>query len=284
MVPSWLERPVSFGRFKAPTWALVLPAVAFILIFTVGLILSGGEERPSPVVAAVPPATAAEPAPPPPDIPEPDRWLELMSAAEFGEEAALQELLKVPPKERKSEVWLTLGAGYMKSQKTDEALDIYQEAIAHMAELADNAKIAENVQLAVKDSATMKKAIAVAAESMGERGVNILFHTWAGTAKRTPASALAERYLKLERVQKKASKAVTLALDLRRPHACAELRALLTKAKDYGDTRSLNPMAKLRSKRGCGASKKDDCYACLRNDSLLEDAIAAAAERLGPKH
>lgn len=284
MIPPWLERSVSVGRFKAPTWALVLPAVTFILIFTVGLILSGGDERPAPVITVAEPAIAAEPTTQPPDIPEPDRWLELMSAAEFGEEPALQELLKIPPAERKPDLWLTLGAGYMKSQRTDEALDIYQEAIAHLPELADNIKIAENVQLAVKDMKTMKKAIAVAAESMGERGVNILFHTWAGTAKRTPASALAERYLKSERVQKKASKAVTLALALRKSHSCNELRTLLEQAKEYGDTRSLNPMAKLRNKRGCGASKKDDCFGCLRNDSLLEDAIAAAAERLGPKH
>jgi hypothetical protein len=118
---------------------------------------------------------------------------------------------------------------------------------------------------------------------MGERGVNILFSAWADTARRSPTSALAQRYLEEEKVLQKASPAVRLALALRETHSCEATRKLLEDARQFGDTRSLRPMAKLRAVKGCGRAEASDCYPCLRQDSLLEDAILASAKRIAPK-
>jgi serine/threonine-protein kinase len=288
LLPAWLARPVAVGRFEAPTWAIALPGAAFLALFLLGLVMSSADE--SRVATGTSPPAAGESAPPKVDedpevltIPEPDQWLALMSAAEFGDDKAIAELLEIPPEKRGKDVWLVLGEGYMKSRRTEQALDVYREAIAHQPELADEEKIAVNVRLATKDGQTAALAVGVAAESLGQRGVNILFSTWADTARRTKASALAERYLKEDKVLSKASQAVKIALELREVQDCSRLRELLTAVKEHGDTRTLRPLAKMRAVKGCGKNKRSDCYPCLREDTLLEDAIQAAAERIGPK-
>src|SRR5690606_27262445 len=97
------------------------------------------------------------------------------------------------------------------------------------------------------------EALTLAATKLESRGVDILFSVWSETKLRTPATALAERYLGDKAVLKNASKAVHIALDLRKDDLdCEQAKALLEQAKINGDTRSLRPMAKFRKVRGCG--------------------------------
>jgi eukaryotic-like serine/threonine-protein kinase len=283
LLPAWLMHPLHLGRVEVPTWIVVLPGIVFVGIFVLGLVWSG-TSTPSPVAGTVTTATSVQASPPafkPP--PEPDAKLQLMSRAEFGDAKAMDALLKIPPTERSAEEWLVLGEGYMQSRQLQQALELYRNAIAHVPTLAENERISESVRTAAKDGAFATAAVGLAAESMGERGVNILFSVWADTARRSPASALAQRYLDEDKVIKKASPAVRLALALREQHTCDDTRKLLQDAAQFGDTRSLRPMAKLRALKGCGSDRSQDCYPCLRKDTLLEDAIAAAAKRIAPK-
>ncbi len=287
LVPAWFAETVRVGSHAIPRWALALPAVAFLLLFAVGSLFGDEDETgrsPDVTNTARDVSAAGAATEPPPKIPVPDRLLALKSAAEFGDDKAIEELLQIPAGDRDNDVWLVVGEGYMRTSRAEEALRIYQKAIAHNPELAEDEKVAYNVRLAVKDSATATLAVTVAAESLGQRGVNVLFSTWADTARRTKASALAERYLKQDKVLEKATREVKLALALREDSDCERTRQLLKSAYEYGDSRSLHPMAKLRAVKGCGPHRNDDCYPCLRGDTLLEDAIAAAAKRIGPKN
>jgi serine/threonine-protein kinase len=279
----WLQRPVTIGRVTVPTWAVAFPIAAFIALFLLGTWLNS-EPDPSDVSATANTVIVEVPTlPKPPPLPERDARLQLMARAEFGDDDAIQELSKIPEATRTQEEWLVLGEGYMKSKRAGVALELYTAAIARIPTLAQSEKVSENIRLATKDSATATAAVEVAAESMGERGVNILFSVWADTARRSPASALAERYLDKPQVLKNASPAVRLALTLRERHSCEETRKLLQQAVEYGDTRSLRPMAKLRAVKGCPGTRNGDCYPCLRTDTLLEDAIAVSAKRIAPK-
>lgn len=279
----WLQRPMNFGRFTAPTWAVVFPIAAFVAIFLLGTWLNSDPEPSDLPTAANTVIVEVPTLPRSPALPERDARLQLMAKAEFGESDAIEELLKIPEATRTQEEWLVLGEGYMKSKRADKALELYTRAIAQIPSLKESEKISENVRLAAKDAATGTRAVEVAAESMGERGVNILFSVWADTARRSPASALAERYLDKEQVLKNASPAVRLALTLRERHSCEDTRKLLQQALEHGDTRSLRPMAKLRAVKGCPGTRTGDCYPCLRTDTLLEDAIGVSAKRIAPK-
>lgn len=281
----FLSRPVAIAGFEVPVWGLLLPGGVFLLLFTLGIIRN----------VAMPDA-ASEIRPMPDDgplarpntpslAPEPDRWPSLISDAEFGKKEAIEELLRIPPAKRGRDVWLVLGRGQMVRKRTDEALDIYRDAIHQLPELADDESIAKNVRIATSDSRTAQKAVTVAAESMGARGVDILFHVWATTAKRTPASALAERYMAQDKVRKKASPQVQLALALRETEQleCSQVLQLVKNADEYGDTRSIRPLFQLKSREGCGPAKRDDCYPCLRDNKHLAEATKKASKRRAPQ-
>ncbi len=282
----FLKRPVSIAGFEVPTWGLLLPAGVFLLLFILGIVRSIAVREPVAGPVDVPERAGGINPTPPSLAPEPDRWPSLISDAEFGKKEAIDELLRIPPDKRGKDVWLVLGRGQMVRKRTDDALDLYRDAIHNIPELADDESVAKNVYIATTASRTAQKAVTVAAESLGTRGVDILFNVWSTTSKRTPASALAERYMDQEKVRKKASPQVLLALKLRETDKleCEQVLELVKQAKEYGDTRCLRPLWQLKSQAGCGPTKRDDCYPCLRDGKLLAQATKKAAKRLAPEY
>lgn len=286
-IPPVLRHPIRLGAWAFPVWTLALPAVAFVFLFSLGLMFTGGEQQSAPTEAnpVAAPTRMADPAPAPepkPDVPAPTP--ELLAGAEFGDEGALSQLLQIPAKQRDRELWLVLAKGRLAQKQPEAAMQLLRQAVELHAALADDGEFTGLVRQGASDEDASKVALAMAAEALGARGADILFSVWADTKRRTPTTALAEHYLEQADVIAHASPALQLALKLRDEIACEAVRPLLEEVKRVGDTRSLNPLAKLRKKRGCGPGKRSDCYACLRDDELLEAAIAAAAERPGPKY
>jgi serine/threonine-protein kinase len=276
----WQSAWVVLG-IRVPFWTLGVPALAFVALF-----IGGQLKQRAPDNTTLPPAPAAATASVPRLPPEPDRWPALISDAEFGKDEAMAELLQIPPEKRDREIWLVLGHGLMVRKRTLEALETYRTAIHHLPELANDESIAKNIHIATTDARSAQPAITVAAESLGSRGVDILFNVWSNTAKRTPASALAERYMLQASVLDKGSAQVKLALELRRVKdmPCDAVRELLERAAEFGDTRCLRPLAQLKSQVGCGPTESADCFPCLRSSSLLAEATKKASKRLAPEY
>jgi hypothetical protein len=84
-------------------------------------------------------------------------------------------------------------------------------------------------------------------------------------------------------VYAKASPALKVALDLRRAESCEETQKILPRAIEQGDRRSLHLLERRLRKYGCGATKKEDCYKCLRDGDELKDAIKAVRTRQRPR-
>lgn len=285
----WLSREVGLGSLRFPRWALLLPAAVFLGICVVGLVVSPRAEE-THVTAAVLPepsgaparAVAANSA-----LPEPNRLPQLISRAEFGDQNALSELRGIAPEKREREVWVVIAQGLAKAGLASEAVKELSAAVQANAELENDERLtAVARELASSDnSAAALEALTLAATKLGSRGVDILFSVWSETKLRTPATALAERYLADRAVLKNASKAVHIALELRKDDLdCAQAKTLLEQAKVNGDTRSLRPMAKFRKIRGCGPKKRSDCYPCLREGELLEEAIRESNSRPAPRY
>jgi hypothetical protein len=162
---------------------------------------------------------------------------------------------------------------------------VLREGIGYLPELSSDERVALLVRQAASDPKVSVQAVTLAAESMGSRGVDILFSVWADTSRRTPATALSQRYLDEEKVRQKASAALKIALAFRDDSQdCQAVRSLVEKALEDGDSRATRPMARLRNKRGCGKGRSQDCYACLRSDKLLENALRNVLQRPGPKY
>ncbi len=179
-----------------------------------------------------------------------------------------------------------IGQGLVKAGSGIEALAEYEQASTHKPELINDAAFTKLIRelASSPDSSTALAALNLAALHFGSRGVDILFSVWSETKERTPATALAERYLAQESILKGASKPVQLALSLRNPDlTCDTAKTLLERAKQDGDTRSLRPMARFRRLRGCGPNKRSDCFACIRDSELLEEAVREANSREAPR-
>jgi hypothetical protein len=258
-----------------------------VFLFVIGLVLAdNGSEEPALIVRTAEVVTrAADPRPVDDraiDVPAPTP--ELLAGAEFGDQQALETLLEIPPQKRSRELWLVLAKGRMAQKRTEAAMVLLREAVELNAEFANDAELTQLVRQGANDPDSSKIALATAAEVLGSRGTDILFSVWADTKRRTPTTALAEHYLQQAEVVEHASPALKVALKLRDDLDCESTRSLLEDVQRVGDTRALNPLAKLRSKRGCGPGKRSDCYTCLREDELLESAISASAQRPGPKY
>ena len=149
------------------------------------------------------------------------------------------------------------------------------------AVLKDKSALSELRKL-TQDPDTARSALAGIAELPGPLGADLLYEIWTGTPNRTDATELARALVYAPDVRAKASPALAVALDLRRAETCEQNRELLARALSDGDRRSFNLLAKLKRKQGCGPNKRQDCYACLREGTELDDAIKTVKTRKAP--
>src|SRR5690606_16480134 len=216
----WLSREVGLGSLRFPRWALLLPAAVFLAICVIGLVVSPRSEE-TQVTAAVLPEPSGAPAQAVATnsaLPEPNRLAQLISRAEFGDQSALSELRDIAPEKREREVWLVIAQGLAKAGLVAEAVKELDGAVHAKADLKNDERLTAVVrEVASSDnSPAALEALTLAATKLESRGVDILFSVWSETKLRTPATALAERYLGDKAVLKNASKAVHIALDLRK--------------------------------------------------------------------
>jgi eukaryotic-like serine/threonine-protein kinase len=288
----WLQQEVAVAALTLPRWALLLPAIVFVAILTLGFLISpddGPSAANSSQTLALESANA-EPAAspvPPSAAPATTQWPQLVSLAEFGDVEALKQLRAIPNPQRSREVWLVIGQGLVKAGNGLDALHEYEQASKHKPEVKSDAAFTKVIRelASNNDSSIALAALNLAALSFGSRGVDILFSVWSETKERTPATALAERYLAQDSILKGASPPVQIALALRNPDlSCDTAKALLEQAKKDADTRSLRPMARFRRVRGCGPNKRSDCFLCIRDSELLEEAVREANSREAPRY
>ncbi|RYE83783.1 MAG: hypothetical protein EOO75_18915 [Myxococcales bacterium] len=66
------------------------------------------------------------------------------------------------------------------------------------------------------------------------------------------------------------------------PASCETRRAGAQLALEAGDKRAVPLLQRLVAKKGCGFLSMQDCWPCLRRDSLVSDALKAAEKRPEP--
>lgn len=108
---------------------------------------------------------------------------------------------------------------------------------------------------------------------MGRRGADIVYDIAIHKGIKPSVKTRAESYLSSQAFEKASSPELNVAVALRHTKHCEQIYALLLRAKNVGDARSLPYLEPLQKTHGCGAGGKQDCYPCMRKDDRLTKVI-----------
>jgi hypothetical protein len=260
---------VRFAGMELQLWRVLVPSVGALGVAVVGIAVATAwrftsarhltDER---VVPAASPSVQA-------NSPEP------LSAA-----PSPADLARKPPESLSAEDVLTLAT--IASEKQRDAAKLFHQRLVRDPSSVKNKAVIAELRKLTADPDTAHEALAAAAELPGPQSGDLLYELWTATPGRTDVTELARALAYSRDVRAKSSEALSVALDLRLAETCAANQALLPRATQTGDRRSLQLLTKLQRKQGCGPKKSADCFACLREDDELEAAIAAVKARRPP--
>jgi serine/threonine-protein kinase len=239
-------------------------------------------------VVVVAPSAAAAPATssgvgPPAVEPGPEA---LLVRAEVGDPTAWLAIEGRPDSARGAREWFVLGVARVTHGQMAKGLDAYLRASEIDRKYAEHPRVLRDLMLGVRSSEVWEPALRVAAALPSPAGADILFDVWASTPKATPATQRARDLLASDAVRTRASEAVRIAFDLRsaQGQTCEVRRPIVDRAAENADVRAFRPLAILASRTGCGPRSHDDCFACLRNDDVLDRALERAKDHPAPDY
>jgi len=192
--------------------------------------------------------------------------------------AALEELSTKFPEDPAA--WRALARAYTKDKRGADAMRAVTKLIEYNERAVDDEFVSEAVIAAAQGPAeSADAAFALMESGLGTKGPDLLHEL--STTKGVPTRTLTRVKQTLAKADVKAhmSPALSVAIDMRSASGCEAKRALLSRAKEQGDTRVLGSLRGLVASRGCGFLGLGDCWSCLRRDNALGSAIAAVEER-----
>ncbi|MDP9034128.1 MAG: serine/threonine protein kinase [Myxococcota bacterium] len=270
--------------------AASLAGVFVVLGVVIGLGNGRGVGAPGGAPAAVPSATVTSivTQPPPPQRPAERTNDAIVSNAQSkidkGDFAtAIEELTAVEAKEpARTAVHMLLEPAYTGTRNTREAMEEADRWLRTAPEAASDLKLDEDIRNAALLKDSQDDAFALLESKMGSRGIDILYDIGYGASGRQyPQAALrAKHMLDVPAVRARASRALSVLLELREAKTCEQKHALLERARDHGDSRLLSILQPYELTRGCGFLGRTDCHPCMRKDHLLTEATSAIEDRI----
>src|SRR5262249_1702742 len=116
-------------------------------------------------------------------------------------------------------------------------------------------------------------------DQMGSAGATVVYDLSIDPDAALPLRQRAAQWLKSDAFKKVASPDVEIAAALRYSTSCSARHDVLSRAAEQGEERTLASLSVLKAPVGCGRRANKDCFPCLRKDSALKNAIAAATSR-----
>ncbi|MDP9151019.1 MAG: hypothetical protein M3O36_13900, partial [Myxococcota bacterium] len=233
--------------------------------------------------AAATVATQAPPAPRPPERTNDAIVSDAQSKIDKGDFAtAIDELTAVELKEpARAAVHMLLERAYTGTRNTHEAMQEADRWLHVAPEAAADLRLDEDIRNAALLKDSQDDAFALLESKMSARGIDILYDiAYGASGRQYPQAALrAKHSLDLPAVRARASRALSVLLELREAKTCEQKHALLERARDHGDARLLSILQPYEATRGCGFLGRTDCHPCMRKDRLLTDATGAIEER-----
>ncbi|HEY6726968.1 MAG TPA: serine/threonine-protein kinase, partial [Polyangiaceae bacterium] len=242
---------------------LALAAIGFFGVLLALLVSSLGDERPLPQAqsSAAPDArtsTSTEGVIAPPVAPPeaaPPSLLEQLRQAEAQGLPALEALAKAHPDE--GTVLLALAQGRVDAKQYAEAVNAVSAALEVDPELKISKKVASLLFTTSQSKSGRERTFQLLEGPMGSRGADIVYDIAVHPDIKPQVKARAEKYLASDAFERASSPELNIAVALLQADRCEQKHALLLRAKNVGDARSLKHLDTLLKTDGCDGGKRD---------------------------
>ncbi len=145
---------------------------------------------------------------------------------------------------------------------------------------AGDRRLADDLRAAAIGKDDPEAALGLLEGKLGSAGAEVLYDLAFGGKTLAGIVTRAHQSLQSPLVRGHASPAILVTLDLRSATSCEARRALLPRAREVGDARTLAVLSAYSPTTGCGFLHGHDCWPCLRRDGALTATIAAITARL----
>jgi hypothetical protein len=214
------------------------------------------------------------------EAPGAKRGTTLAERAEAGDGDALFKITNMSPNDRTSTLTLALERG-QQAQRLNEFKE-FARALEAPSGLA-SPNLTNRFLAFVTQPETMLPAFSHLLTWPGSTGPDVLYAVWEKAPGTNRAATLAQQLLHSEDQRMKATPALLTALDLRSASSCEDYLRVLPAVQRDGDQRCSATLRALKHRDGCGDDGQADCFACLREGTLLDDALTAIEGRVPPQ-
>jgi serine/threonine-protein kinase len=270
---------------RVPTKALLFSTACLALLLFAALIALGvkgvralsGQPAPAPSVRTGASDNSVLLAAPSPNgtVSEND-----LQAAERAGLASLEALAaKYPSDARLS---LETARAALSAKDYVKSVAFVSRALSLDATLPGSKQIASILFQAAQVKAASDATFALLVGPMGKHGPDIAYDLAATEGVKPWVRARADQDLRSADFNRLATPELSIAVALRFTTSCPQRYALLPRALEVGDERALGYLNLYKSTTGCGRRHQSDCFACLRGDSRLTDAIKSIQQRTHP--
>jgi hypothetical protein len=281
-----LRRPIRVGGAVVPLYVLLtggfgLALLGALLAVVVMPARSGRRAAPAGSSAAIGSSSGTLKS-------EDVKHLALVRRAEGGDRTALSALEALPAKQKRVEDARALGKGYFAASDFTSGLAAYKAALQQFPAVRSDPELLTDVRRAAEQSSTYEEALRFAAHQLGDKGLDLLWDVWVATRNKPEQSTINRRvrqFLDDSAVREHATRELSLVFELERAekrHRCADAKAALPKAGEYGDARLVPILDRFKLTRGCGFVDLGDCWECLRGTKDLARVRDAAEARPAP--
>jgi serine/threonine-protein kinase len=276
-------------RVTGKTWAIAaasLGAIVFLILFLT--VLGNGT---TPVAAVAPIEGGTTLLPDKGDATEKiDRSVlidqQVTSAEQIAAKGDAPEAIRLlGPLEQaypnRADVHRALERAFAVAHDTKSALREADQWLAADPAAASDRRLADDLRAAALGKDDPEVALGLLETRLGSAGADVLYDLAYGSKNPSAVAARAHLALQSPEVRGHASPAVLISLDLRSATTCEARRALLPRAREVGDARTLTVLSAYTPTSGCGFLRGHDCWPCLHRDGVLASAISTIAARSG---
>ncbi|GMV16346.1 MAG: protein kinase [Polyangiaceae bacterium] len=200
-----------------------------------------------------------------------------LAAAKKAGVAALSELAAKYPKDVR--VLLAAAKLEVADKKHTDAVGSIGKALGVDPSINENPEVASVLWTTAQAKDSTDATFALLEGPMGSRGADMMHDLATTEGVRREVRQRADRWLGSEAFQKRSTPALNVLVALEKAKTCRERYALLLRAKNQGDERTLALLRSYEKKSGCGKKGNEDCNECMRSDKRLEEAVEAVKAR-----